>query len=309
MLMKRDISSEINSFISKPLFDDNILLNRDSTYPRITIITPSYNQSEYLEKTILSVLNQNYPNLEYVIIDGGSTDGSVEIIKKYEKYLAYWVSEMDNGQTDAINKGLEKATGELVAWQNSDDVYMPGAFTKVVKCFLEETKAEVFFGNFWLIDSFDNIIRDIRFTPFSFKCSLLEGIGITNQAAFWKRELFEKYGYLNTSFEYAMDFEWWLRLGHKNVKFYFVKEYLGCLRIHSETKTATISRKIGIPERVEICQKYRLIMPKGKTAGMQFFYWKTICLLRRFTWYIFQRDFAYIFRGIPKRLRGLFVKR
>lgn len=145
MLMKRKKSPEIMSFISRPLFDDNILLTRDSSYPKLTVITPSYNQSKYLEKTILSVLNQNYPNLEDMIIDGGgSTDGSVEIIKKYKKYLAYWVSEKDNGQTDAINKGIEKATGELVAWHNSNDVYMPGVFTKVVKCFLEETKAEVY---------------------------------------------------------------------------------------------------------------------------------------------------------------------
>ncbi len=307
--MKKDETLKIKTFVSRPLFDDKIILNEDPTYPKLTIITPSYNQAKYLEKTILSVLNQNYPNLEYMIIDGGSTDGSVEIIKKYKKYLAYWVSEKDEGQTDAINKGLKKATGDLIAWQNSDDIYMPGAFTKVAKCFFKKTKAEVFFGNFWLMDSFDNIIRDIRFTPFSFKCSLMEGIGISNQAAFWRRELLEKHGYLNTSFEFAMDFEWWLRLGHKNVKFYFIKEYLGCLRIHPETKSSTILEEIGLPERVRIRQKYELIIPKGKAVRMQLFYWKIICLLRRLTWYIFQRDFGYIFRGIPKLFRGLFADR
>jgi len=242
-----------------------------------------------------------------MIIDGGSTDGSVEIIKKYKKYIAYWVSEKDNGQTDAINKGLKKATGELIAWQNSDDIYMPGAFTKVAKYFLKKTKAEVFFGNFWLIDSFDNLMRDIKFTPFSFKCSLMEGIGISNQAAFWKRELFEKYGYLNTSFEFAMDFEWWLRLGHKNVKFYFINEYLGCLRIHSETKSSTILKEIGLPERVRIRHEYESLMPKAKTGGMLLFCWKIICLSRRLTWYILQRDFSYIFRGIPRRIKGFFT--
>ena len=115
--MKKFTSEEIKEFVSKPMFDKKVILNKDPYWPKISIVTPSYNQAEFLERTILSVLNQNYPNLEYIIIDGGSTDGSVEIIKNYEKYLAFWVSEPDNGQADAINKGFIKSTGEIVGWQ------------------------------------------------------------------------------------------------------------------------------------------------------------------------------------------------
>ena len=110
-------------FVSKPVFNKTILLNKDLSWPKISVITPSYNQAEFLEKTILSVLNQNYPNLEYIIIDGGSSDGSVEIIKKYERYIAYWVSEKDDGMYEAINKGLKISTGDILAYLNSDDLY------------------------------------------------------------------------------------------------------------------------------------------------------------------------------------------
>ena len=104
--------------------------------PKISIITPSFNQGKFLEETILSVINQDYPDLEYIIIDGGSSDNSVEIIKKYEKYLTYWISEKDSGQSSAINKGLKKISGELVAWINSDDLYCPNVFSKIAEYFL-----------------------------------------------------------------------------------------------------------------------------------------------------------------------------
>jgi glycosyltransferase involved in cell wall biosynthesis len=120
--MKNITSQEIVEFIYKPLFDEKIILNKDPSWPKISIVTPSYNQAEFLERTILSVLNQNYPNLEYIIIDGGSTDGGVEIIKKYEKYLAYWVSEPDEGIYDAMNKGWDIASGDYILFLGCGDL-------------------------------------------------------------------------------------------------------------------------------------------------------------------------------------------
>jgi glycosyltransferase involved in cell wall biosynthesis len=138
------------------------------TYPRISIVTPSYNQAQFIEETIRSILLQNYPNLEYIIIDGGSTDGTVEILKKYETWLTYWVSEPDRGQSHALNKGIERATGEWIGWQNSDDVYTEKAFWYFCeKVFKKNGKGAVYFGNVQGINKHSEIIHKQYFTPLS----------------------------------------------------------------------------------------------------------------------------------------------
>src|ERR1051326_2842776 len=122
------------------------------TLPRITVITPSFNQAEFLAQTITSVLGQKYPNIEYMVIDGGSTDGSVDIIRRYEKDLAYWVSEKDRGQTHAINKGLRRATGEIIAYLNSDDYYLPSAFDRVAAHFRAHPDVDLIHGRCRTVD-------------------------------------------------------------------------------------------------------------------------------------------------------------
>ncbi len=208
--------------------------------PKISIITPSFNQGKYLEKTILSVLNQNYPNLEYIIIDGGSTDESVEIIKKYEEQISYWVSEADEGQTHAINKGFKKATGDLVAWMNSDDVYFENAFDHISQAFNQTGgNFDVYFGDKANINEVGTVIREYLYPPFSgWGIKYTTNMNISNQSAFWKRKLFDKVGFLNEEIQFAMDYEYFLRLYMRGASFYKISEVLGALRMYSENKSS-----------------------------------------------------------------------
>jgi len=209
-------------------------------FPKISIVTPSYNQGKYLEQTILSILNQNYPNLEYIIIDGGSTDDSLEIIKKYDEHITYWVSEPDEGQTHAINKGFKKATGDLVAWMNSDDIYFENAFEHVSQAFNQtDGNFDVYFGDKANINEVGDIIREYLYPPFSgLGIKYTTNMNISNQSAFWKRDLFDKFGFLNEDIQFAMDYEYFLRLYMKGATFYKIPEVLGALRMYSENKSS-----------------------------------------------------------------------
>lgn len=205
------------------------------SFGKISIITPSFNQAPYLEQTILSVLNQKHPNLEYIIIDGGSTDGSVEIIKKHEKHLAYWASEKDNGQSDAINKGLSKATGEIVAWLNSDDLYLPETFNAVAKIFSENPDVDLIYGD--VINFYDTTGKEEyhnnQFEPYDF----LSRVSIHQPAVFWKRKLHNAIGYMDESLHYLMDYDLWYRIffSYKTIK---LNKPLAKFRIHGNAKTA-----------------------------------------------------------------------
>jgi glycosyltransferase involved in cell wall biosynthesis len=299
--MEKYTSQEIKEFISKPLFDEKIILNKDPAWPKISIVTPSYNQAEFLERTILSVLNQNYPNLEYIIIDGGSTDGSVEIIKKYEKYLAYWVSEKDHGQSDALNKGFSKATGDIIGWQNSDDIYLPSAFYTIAQVFNKYHHIDIAFGNRIDVDTEDNIIYESRFTPYSLAVHLYDGMPLSNQAAFWRKALFSKIGMLDLQFQVAMDGEFFLRAGVKGARFKHVRYYLGAIRRHSASKTNTpwsslMRKECDVIDRL-YSRKIYLNYPL-----------KMYSLLRRTAYYFLQGDGDYIFKGVKRRIR-LFIEK
>jgi glycosyltransferase involved in cell wall biosynthesis len=204
-----------------------------SEWPRLSIVTPSYNQGKFIEATIRSVLLQGYPNLEYIIIDGGSTDQSVETIKKYEKYLFYWHSKKDRGQADAINQGLEKTTGEILGWINSDDIYVKGTFHKIVNAFHFHPDCIVVHGNRILINEPGEVTGWMCLPPFDPKTLIYN---VCSETAFWQRSVMKEAGLLKASLQFAMDLEFFCRL-YKYGKFLKLNEYLGYFRCYSENKS------------------------------------------------------------------------
>jgi hypothetical protein len=182
-----------------------------SPLPTVTIVTPSYNQADFLESTIRSVLGQDYPELEYLIVDGGSKDGSVEIIKRYADHLAWWVSERDAGQAEAINKGLRRAHGEVVAWLNSDDIYLPGAIQQAVDAFHEHPTAGLVFGDAITMDAQGKPISRLSFGDWGL-LDLVSFRIICQPAVFMRRAVLEKSGYLESSYHYMLDHHLWIRM-------------------------------------------------------------------------------------------------
>lgn len=211
---------------------------------RLSIITPSYNQAAFLERTLRSVLDQDWPDLEYFVVDGGSTDGSVEILERYADRLAWWVSEPDQGQTDAINKGLRRATGDVVAYINSDDYYLPGAFEAAIGA-LEDTGAR------WTSGACRYLEAESGRTKTVWRPSLpdrprwrwmLDPWGVPQASTFWRRDLFEEFGPFREDMHYVFDTEFELRLLFAGVEPALVEQELAVRVLHDEAKSADRSR-------------------------------------------------------------------
>jgi glycosyltransferase involved in cell wall biosynthesis len=207
-------------------------------YPKISIITPSYNQGQYIEETILSVLNQNYPNLEYIIIDGGSTDNTVDIIKKYEDRLTFWVSESDNGQSHAINKGFKRATGDIITWLNSDDILEANALNTIASAFNNHPEVQFAYG---LNIDFEKEKLDIKrvFPTDDLKCRAVYSFPYSQPACFYRRHILDTIGYIDESIHFAMDHDLFLRIVI-NYPSVFTPTTLSRQRIHFETKTSQL---------------------------------------------------------------------
>ncbi|MFH1777637.1 MAG: glycosyltransferase family 2 protein [Candidatus Omnitrophota bacterium] len=236
---------------------------------KISVITPSYNQARFLETTILSVLNQNYAELEYIIIDGGSDDRSIEIIKKYEKHLSYWVSEKDNGQSEAINKGFKRATGDIVGWINSDDFYAPGCFEKVVAAFEKDDTIGIIYGDNNVIDENGNFIRRYAVSNISLDRLLHGNPNVVQPGSFYKKSFLERTGLLDESLRYVMDYELWLRLLEMSQACH-IPENLASFRWHRGSKT--------INHRVNFCYE---TLSVRKKYGIRKLCWQNRIVLYR----------------------------
>ncbi len=220
------------------------------TLPLISIVTPSFNQAEFLERTIESVLAQDYPNIEYIIIDGGSTDGSVDIIKRYEDKLAYWTSEKDLGQTDAVNKGFARASGEIIAWLNSDDTYLPGALSEAVEFLEAHLEFGMVYGIAYYIDRHDKILGRFPMGQISYKELRRGGNAIAQQAAFFRKKVWDMVEPLDPSFFYAMDWDLWVRIaGVTPIK--FLPRPWANFRMHGDSKSMTEANRCW-PEMVRV---------------------------------------------------------
>ena len=215
--------------------------------PKITVVTPSFNQGHYLEQTIRSVVDQGYPNLEYIICDGGSTDHSVDIIRKYEKHLAWWCSEKDRGQSHAINKGFERATGDLYAYINSDDYFEPGTFDRVAQAYNEGGKFIVGWSQY-LEPNGD--MRPYPVKPTADPSDWLVKNPIPQQSSFWAAQLWKQLGPFREDLHFSFDYEYWLRIKFKaGVGPHVVHKCMAVFRLHAASKTVSEGTRFEVEDK------------------------------------------------------------
>jgi len=237
---------------SSPLDRDQV----SSPLPRVSIVTPSYNQAVYLEETIRSVLLQDYANLEYIVIDGNSTDGSVDIIRRYEDQLTYWISEPDHGQADALQKGFARATGEIVAYLNSDDVYLHGAVRTAVEALQADPELAMVHGDSICVDAAGQEIGHKAGFGGDFLSHYLQQVNpISQPSAFLRRNAYDVAGGIDPTLQLAMDFDLWCRIGLRGMRIRHLPVPMSLFRIHGQSKTK-LNTVAFAEERWRLLERY-----------------------------------------------------
>ena len=269
-----------------------------NSWPLVTVVTPSFNQSIFLEETIRSVLLQGYPNLEYIVMDGGSTDSSVEIIKKYENHFAYWTSQKDGGAADAIRRGFERATGTILAYLNSDDVYLPGAIHHLVKR-LQTAGADAVYGNTYWIDEESRTLAERRQTPFSRLAYLYGGGDLQQPSTMWTSAIYKATGGMDDSFHCAFDTDLFARFAARGARFAHVRRFVACARVQHAQKTELLFDTCR--KETEAIRARHVAVPVRSLRGMTL---RTLGRIQRLFWYLIQGDALWLLGRLPDRMRA-----
>ena len=267
-------------------------------YPKISIVTPAYNSRPFIEETMNSVLSQNYPNLEYIVIDGGSKDGTPEVIKRYEKHLKFWTSEKDSGASEAIAKGFTHATGTIFASLMSDDLYLPGTLHAVAEA-MADPGIDVIYGNTYWIDGQGGRIGERRQTPFSPMGYLYGAADLQEPATFWTADLYRKVGGIDPAYKFAFDMELFVRFVTNGGRFKHTNRFLASFRIHPTSKSSNefelCSTEVG-----RLREKHLPFPFNGlRATGV-----RTAARAQRALWYWQQGDLPWLLSRIPDRLRS-----
>jgi|SRR5690554_5481368 len=249
--------------------------------PKISIVIPSFNQGKFIERTLESIFQQAYRNLEVIIIDGGSDDETVDILKRYDDRLHYWESEPDRGQSHALNKGFQRATGEIFAWQNADDTYVDGAFNRVIAAFRADPAKKIVFGDYFTIDEHDREVERVHAFDFSLKHFIFEGFHLNSQATFWRKEVHQRFGEFDEELHRTMDYDMLLRFGLTEGEDAFLRidDALACFRRHADQKTQGFDVRVRI-EHERIAKRWHT-----KRHERPYNLLRSIFRLRRVYWY------------------------